>query len=224
MKTLILSSVLVFSFQANAYETLLTETKFDTLRIAGEEYWEFDDDRPGSPYSQNRIIWSYNSAPPNAKKCAQIAYKKLTGWLKDHNSPVFKVMKGYQKAGGVGGIYLWVNDYTKAPKQSLNPRKSQVWIYENSLYKFESTLMPDGTCHTPTEKQIVNYLNAKIVAKGMERIDTEQQLSSDHSDSIGEVAVNNSSRGGFWAGIKRFFSFGGGSEGSSSSGGSGSAQ
>ncbi len=223
MKTVILSSLMIFSIKANAYETLLTETRFDTLTIRGEEYWEFDDDRPGSPYAQNRIIWSYNSAPPNAKKCAQIAYKKLTGWLKNQDSPVFKVMKAYQKAGGVGGIYLWVNDYTKAPKQSLQPRKSQVWIWENSLYKFESTLMPDGTCHTPTEKQIVNYLNAKIVAKGMERVNPGQQLSSDHSTSIGEVVVNDSSRGGFWAGVKRFFSFGS-DDSSSSSGGSGSAQ
>lgn len=221
MKNVLCLIALIFFAVSAKAQTLLTERNFDGIRISGEEYWVFDDDRPGSPYAQNRIIWSYSQAPKNSQQCGKIAYEKLTKWLKDKNSSVYKVMKAYKDAGGVSRIYLWVNDYTKAPKQSLRPRKSKYWLWENSYFKFESTLMPDGTCHTPTEGQIVNYVNAKLVARGLSAFDPEGDLSYHSRDAIGNLEVNNSSRGGFWAGIKRFFGFGGSS---SSSGGSGSSQ
>lgn len=222
MKNVICLVTLVFFAYTAKAQTLLTERYFDGIRISGEEYWVFDDDRPGSPYAQNRIIWSYGSAPKNSQKCGEIAYKKLTKWLKDTESPVYRAMKAYKDAGGVSRIYLWVNDYTKAPSQSARPRNSKYWLWENSYFKFESTLMPDGTCHTPSERQIVNYVNKKLIEKGMEKIDPEGDLSYHTRDSIGEVEVNNSSRGGMWDEIERFFGYG--EESSSSSGGSGSAQ
>ncbi|MCO4795622.1 MAG: hypothetical protein KC493_18025 [Bacteriovoracaceae bacterium] len=222
MKQLFIFGLIAFGL--NAYgSSLLTQTRFGEINIAGEEYWEFDDERPGSPYSQNRIIWSYDRAPVTAQKCAKIAYEKLSGWLKNQQSPVYRAMKAYKQAGGVSGIYLWVNDYTKAPNQSRRPRKSHLWIWEKSLYKFESTLMPDGTCKTPSESQVVNYINAKLVAKGLDRIQLDGAGGgSSNGQSIGHVEVNDSSRGGFWSGVQSFFGFGGSSDDSSSGGSTGS--
>jgi len=221
MKNVLCLIALIFFAVSVKAQTLLTETNFDGIRISGEEYWVFDDDRPGSPYAQNRIIWSYSQAPKNSQQCGKIAYKKLTDWLKDKNSPVYKVMKAYKDAGGVSRIYLWVNDYTKAPRQSSQPRKSKYWLWENSYFKFESTLMPDGTCHTPTERQIVNYVNKKLVQRGLDALDPEQDLSYHSRDAIQDLVVDDSPRGGMWNSIRSFFGFG---SSSSSSGGSGSGQ
>ncbi|MBT7608349.1 MAG: hypothetical protein HN576_01245 [Bacteriovoracaceae bacterium] len=194
--------------QAQGPDKLLTKIHFNGINISGEEYWVFDDDKPGSPYAQNRIIWSYRSAPITAKKCARVAYDKLSAWLKDHDSLVYKSMKAYTEITGVKGIFLWVNDYSKAPKQSKSPRKSRLWIYQKRLYKFESTLMPDGKCHTPSEKQVVNFINAKLVAKGLEKVQGELN-GSNIADSIAidTNVVDDSPRRSWWPKLKNFFNF-----------------
>jgi hypothetical protein len=194
--------------QAQDQDKLLTEVNFDGINISGEEYWVFDDQRPGSPYTQNRIIWNYRSAPVTAKKCARIAYDKLTNWLKDHDSPVYKSMKAYKKAGGPSGIYLWVNDYSKAPKQSKTPRMSKLWIWKKSLYKFEATLMPNGQCHTPSEKQVLNFINAKLIAKGLEEIQGNfNGANFEDGGLIESTVINNSPRRSWWSKFLNYFSF-----------------
>jgi hypothetical protein len=211
MKNLIcLLALFFFAYNSKAQEeteVLLKERNFSGVTISGEEYWVFDDDRPGSPYAQNRIIWSYNKAPKTAQKCGEIAYKKLTKWLKDKNSTVYRAMNAYKKAGGVSRIYLWVNDYTIGPNQSARPRRSNYWLWKNTYFKFESTLMPDGTCNTPSEKQVVNYVNKKLVEIGTERIDPEGELSNHSRDSIERSApqVNNASRRSWWSEIQSYF-------------------
>ena len=80
--------------------------------VVGEEYWIFDDAKEGSPYSRNEIIWSYDSAPSAAQKCAKKGHAQLKKWLKDSNSVVSQYLKVIKFAGGVTNFYLWTNDYS----------------------------------------------------------------------------------------------------------------
>ena len=79
--------------------------------------------------------------------------------------------------------------------------------------------MPDGTCNTPSERQVGNYVNKKLVEIGTERIDPEGELSNHSRDSIERSApeVNNASRRSWWSEIQSYF---GDEEGPSSPSGS----
>ena len=68
--------------------------------------------------------------------------------------------------------------------------------------------MPDGKCHTPSEKQVVNFINAKLVAKGLEKVQGELN-GSNIADSIAidTNVVDDSPRRSWWPKLKNFFNF-----------------
>src|SRR5690606_35135240 len=131
--------------------------------IGGMEYWTFDDSIPGSPYP-DRVLWNFEEGSDAAKKCMLEANKKLVSWLKDEEHPVNKALVHYKEIGGTADFFMWTNDYTKAPAQAARARRNRVWWWSGSSnetdgwLKFESTVMPDGTCKTPEAEQIVSYL------------------------------------------------------------------
>jgi len=192
MKATIFMIMVVLSLSSRA-ERLLEQVDFGEINISGEEYWVFDDAKEGNPYSRREIIWSYSAAPTKAQECAKKSYDQLRDWLNDKNSAVYKAMLAHKAAGGVSSLFFWVNDYTKAPQKARAPRRNQIWIWQESLIKYESTLLPDGRCFTPPESQIVDFLNAEIRKRTVESV----QVINDHSatdNSSEPVVVNESSR------------------------------
>ncbi len=135
--------------------------------IGGMEYWPFDDSIPGSPYP-DRVLWSYEEGSKAAQECMLKGNKQLVKWLEDSQSPVSVALKEYSEIGGESSFFLWTNDYTKAPTQAARgTRKSRVWWWSGSgsetsgWLKYESTVLPDGTCQNPKEEQIVSYLESR---------------------------------------------------------------
>ncbi len=135
--------------------------------IGGMEYWPFDDEIPGSPYP-DRVLWSYGEGSDAAQKCMLQGNKLLVSWLEDEQSPVAQALEEYSAIGGESSFFMWTNDYTKAPQQAARGmRKSKVWWWSGSgsetsgWLKFESTVLPDGTCQNPKEEQIVSYLESR---------------------------------------------------------------
>jgi hypothetical protein len=170
VKFFLLCITLSLLLSTYAADRLLEKTRFKDISIDGEEYWIFDDQKEGTPYSRDSVIWSYKRAPKTAQKCAKIAYKKLRGWLEDESSNVAQALSAYSKAGYPSGIYFWVNDYTKAKRKADRPRSHSVWIWKDRYLKFESVLMPDGKCKTPSEEHILNFVNKKLAEKSLSPI------------------------------------------------------
>jgi len=162
MKTFIIG-LLLLSQAAHAQEERPKTGTVGPSYIGGMEYWPFDDSIPGSPYP-DRVLWNYEEGSDAAKKCMLEANKKLVGWLKDEEHPVNKALVHYKEIGGTADFFMWTNDYTKAPQQAAHARRNRVWWWSGNgdetsgWLKFESTVLPDGTCKTPEAEQIVSYL------------------------------------------------------------------
>ncbi len=160
---LVLAAMLVLSATFAFAQDGIRRGTFGGAHVGGQEYWPFDDDIPGSPYP-DRVIWSFGGASDAAQRCMIEANTLLISWLQDENHPVTKAIQEYNEAGGSASFFMWVNDYTKAPNQARNARRNQVWYWSSDgdqvrgLLKFESTLMPDGTCKTPNERQAASFI------------------------------------------------------------------
>lgn len=162
-KLFALICLLLISFTSQAQEERPRFGSFGGAYVGGQEFWPFDDSTPGSPYP-DRVIWSFDGASEAAQKCMLEANQLLISWLQDENHIVTKAIQEYNDAGGNASFFMWVNDYTKGPNQARNPRRNQVWYWSgsgdqvNGLLKFESTLMPDGTCKTPSAQQAASFI------------------------------------------------------------------
>tara|TARA_R110000868_G_scaffold132380_3_gene343221 strand:+ start:42629 stop:43249 length:621 start_codon:yes stop_codon:yes gene_type:complete len=166
MKKLVLLATICFSAISIAQESPKTG-RVGPAYIGGMEYWPFDDSIPGSPYP-DRVLWSYEEGTDAAKKCMLQGNKLLVSWLEDASHPVTKALKEYKEIGGSADFFMWTNDYTKAPSQAARGmRKARVWWWSGSgsdtsgWLKFESTVLPDGTCTNPKPEQIVTYIESR---------------------------------------------------------------
>lgn len=176
--------------------------------IGGMEFWPFDDSIPGSPYP-DRVLWSYGEGSDPAKACMLKGNKQLVKWLEDPQSPVAVALKEYAEIGGTSSFFQWTNDYTKAPSQAARgTRKSRVWWWSGSgsetsgWLKYESTVLPDGTCQNPQEEQIVSYLESRYHLFGAvtpSRVDNQRRRegseSSPQSESHPQSESSSSSDG-----------------------------
>lgn len=189
MKLLIIG-LLLLSHQTFAQEERPKTGRVGPSYIGGMEYWPFDDSIPGSPYP-DRVLWSYDEGSSAAKKCMLEANKKLVGWLKDESHPVYKALVHYREIGGTPDFFMWTNDYTKAPQQASRARRNRVWWWSGSSsetsgwLKFESTVLPDGTCKTPEAEQVVSYLENRY---SLFAANTSEEVNDDRRSIFSQIA------------------------------------
>lgn len=136
-------------------------TVINDVRIAGIEFWPFDDsfEKP-NPYRE-RIIWGWSQrASEEARACTISGNIDLVAWLEDTESEVHKALMEFKAAGGRASFFIWTNDYQKAPiyAQRRGMRRSQVWYWNKAYLKYESTVDVEGNCTNPNQWQIVSYL------------------------------------------------------------------
>lgn len=157
-KILLISFILHFSLYAD--DDLIVAREYKYSSIAGDEYWVFDDSKPGNPYSRNEIIWSFNAAPKSAQECARTGFKQLNRWLENSDSIVSKYLKLIGELGGVTTFYLWTNDYSvkNAVRKGANPRPARIWVWEEMFIKYESTVLTNGECRIPKESEVISSL------------------------------------------------------------------
>ncbi len=136
--------------------------------IVGEEYWIFDDNKEGSPYSRHEVIWSYEEAPSAAQACAKKGHAQLKSWLADEHSIVSKYLKVIGSSGGVTSFFMWTNDYQtmNAKNKGLFPREARVWNWEDMFLKYESTVLPSGECVIPKFSEVTESL--RLIAEKQE--------------------------------------------------------
>lgn len=180
----IFAAMLMFSATFAFAQDGIRRGSFGGAYVGGLEFWPFDDANPGSPYP-DRVIWSFGGAGSEAQQCMLEANRLLISWLQDSEHPVTKAIQKYNEAGGSASFFMWVNDYTKAPNQARNARRNQVWYWSSDgdqvhgLLKFESTLMPDGTCKTPSPQQAAAFIerHAGVIRRELNRVDDSRRSS-----------------------------------------------
>jgi hypothetical protein len=205
MKYLISVALLFSCLTLQAQETP-TFGNFGGAYVGGLEYWPFDDENPGSPYP-DRVIWSFGGGSEPAQKCMLEANKTLISWLEDAEHPVTKAIAEFKEAGGRASFFMWTNDYTKAPRQARNARPNRVWYWSSNndpvhgLLKFESTLLADGTCKTPTAAQASLFISQRAQMlrnrneearqnESRRRQEAPEQVESSPSSSSDESHIN----------------------------------
>ena len=151
------------------------------MTVAGGEYWPSHGTTNVS-YPDD-ILWGFypspdqvhegsasKVAPPAATvACAESSYRALQAFV-DSNPSQFHLAaqtRNYSKQ-----FYLWVNDYTDAAKDFPHEqRPAKFWYWERKpaatgrvpgFWKWETTIMQDGSCHWPKPDQIQTFLAATI--------------------------------------------------------------
>ena len=51
---------IVYFLSTKCKSILIVNIEGEYVAIVGEEYWVFDDDKSGNPYSRGEVVWSYD--------------------------------------------------------------------------------------------------------------------------------------------------------------------
>jgi hypothetical protein len=151
------------------------------MTLAGGEYWpshgttnvSYPDDILWGFYpSPDEVIEGSAAAvapPAAATECAEKSYRALQAFF-DSNPPAFH--RAAEATGASKQFYLWVNDYSDAAKEFPHEqRMNKFWYWERKpavlgrvpgFWKWETTLLQDGTCLWPQGDQIEQYLSEKL--------------------------------------------------------------
>lgn len=157
---------------------LMKSYRKNGMTVAGGEYWPSHGTTNVS-YPDD-ILWGFypspdevhegsaaSAAPPAAAiACAEASYRQLQKFV-DSNAANFH--RAAERRGASKQFYLWVNDYSNAAKDFPHEqRESKFWYWQRKpavtgrvpgFWKWETTLMQDGSCHWPKIDQINSYLN-----------------------------------------------------------------
>jgi hypothetical protein len=150
--------------------------------LAGAEYWPYvgskDIDYPAA------VLWGFypekgvvppgetdpnpDTASPAAVACAQKAYAALRAFVASDPPALRKIVELGADQGYVPRFYLWTNDYTRADEPyPPGVREARLWYWKRKTpeppkppgyWKWESSLLRDGTCTIPQPAQIEAYL------------------------------------------------------------------
>ncbi len=151
------------------------------MTIAGGEYWpshgvtnvSYPDDILWGFYpSPDQVIEGSASkvAPPAAAiACAETSYRALQAFV---DSNPAKLHRAAEASKASKQFYLWVNDYSDvAIEFPHKKRPSRFWYWKRDpavtgrvpgFWKWETTLMDDGSCNFPQAEQIDAYLSETI--------------------------------------------------------------
>jgi hypothetical protein len=165
-------------------ERLMRPFTKNGMTLAGGEYWP-SHGKTNVSYPED-ILWGFYPspdeviegeaaavAPPAAAiQCAEQSYKALQAFV-DSNPEQFHAAA--EASGASKQFYLWVNDYSDADADfPYEQRMNKFWYWERKpavlgrvpgFWKWETTLLQDGSCLWPQADQIEQYLGEKLSAE-----------------------------------------------------------
>ena len=146
--------------------------------LAGAEYWpnrgdqecRYPEDVLWGFYPEAGVVFEGEAAPATptaaARACAERAHRELRAWVATNPAEFHAAIA---RTGRSNRFYLWTNDYSEAADPFPHElRRNNVWYWErkpavigrvSGYWKWESTVLQDGTCLTPQPDQIEAALN-----------------------------------------------------------------
>lgn len=103
-----------------------------------------------------------------AKQCAIESSNVLANWLEDKTSIVENAYRILNQKYGSKSIYIIVTDTVGSTL--MNRNRATLWTYPESngegyYFKFNIGISNDGTCHIPSEAQMVNTIRSWVGAE-----------------------------------------------------------
>lgn len=169
---------------ASRDERLMRIYQKNGMTVAGGEYWPSHGTTNVS-YPDD-ILWGFYPSPDQVNEgsaakvappaaaiaCAESSYRALQAFV-DSNPSQFHLAAETRKFSKQ--FYLWVNDYTDAAADFPHEqRPAKFWYWERKpavtgrvpgFWKWETTIMQDGSCHWPKPEQIKAFLAATLEGK-----------------------------------------------------------
>jgi hypothetical protein len=190
MRLGLLLALSVVTSWAKADERLMQPMQVNNLILSGAEYWPFI----GAEEFQypDQVLWGFypeagvpppgevepnpDSATPLAIACAEQAYRKLQEFFHNPHPLFARVLERGATQLVTPKFYLWTNDYSRA----ANPyphgvRPARLWYWKRNpqvegrtpgYWKWESTVLQDGTCQIPGDEQIDEYVREYLQSLG----------------------------------------------------------
>lgn len=178
--------VLIASGVARADAVQMTELDVNGFVLSGAEYWPY---HGATTFNYpDDVLWGFypvagippeTGEDPNpatastaAVDCTTQAWTKLQSFFAQEQPTLKRIIE----LGGAQGItnkfYLWTDDYTDAATPYPDGlRKNALWYWKRNppvegrtpgYWKWESTVLQDGTCLIPQDTQIEQYLRDKL--------------------------------------------------------------
>lgn len=186
MKRLITATLTLLASIPALAEPTMTTLDINGLVLSGAEYWPFHGDRNIS-YPDD-VLWGFypergvppeegedpnpDTASPAAVACATRAWEKLRTFMESDQPVLRRIIEIGADDFITHKFYLWTNDYTRAVTPfPYAVRTNRLWFWARSpqvpgrtpgYWKWESTVLQDGTCLIPEDAQIAQYLQDKL--------------------------------------------------------------
>ena len=158
--------------------------------LSGAEYWPYHDSTPFA-YPED-VLWGFypergvipegetepnvDSATAPAVACAELAYRKLQSFFANPHPEFRQVLELGRDHLVSNKFYLWTDDYSRATSPyPPGMRTNRLWYWTRNpqiegrtpgYWKWESTVLQDGTCLIPEDTQIDSYIRDYLARLG----------------------------------------------------------